>query len=34
MATQNWTVTGMRVLENYDKYGSDHRPVLAQLTPQ
>ncbi len=33
MATENWTVTGMRVLENYDKYGSDHRPVLAQLTP-
>jgi len=34
MATQNWQVTGMRVLENYDKYGSDHRPVLAQLTPR
>ncbi len=33
MATPNWRVTGMRVLENYDKYGSDHRPVLAQLTP-
>jgi endonuclease/exonuclease/phosphatase (EEP) superfamily protein YafD len=34
MATPNWTVTGMRVLENYDKHGSDHRPVLAQLTPR
>jgi endonuclease/exonuclease/phosphatase (EEP) superfamily protein YafD len=34
MATANWSVTGMRVLENYDKYGSDHRPVLAQLTPR
>jgi len=33
MATPDWTVTGMRVIENYDKYGSDHRPVLAQLTP-
>ena len=34
MATPNWNVTGMRVIENYDKYGSDHRPVLAQLTPR
>jgi endonuclease/exonuclease/phosphatase (EEP) superfamily protein YafD len=34
MATANWSVTGMRVVENYDKYGSDHRPVLAQLTPR
>jgi len=34
MATSNWKVTGMRVVENYDKYGSDHRPVLAQLTPR
>lgn len=33
MATPNWAVTGMRVIENYDKYGSDHRPVLAQLAP-
>ena len=33
MATRDWTVTGMRVIENYDKHGSDHRPVLAQLTP-
>jgi len=34
MATANWSVTGMRVVENYDKHGSDHRPVLAQLTPR
>lgn len=34
MATPNWKVTGMRVIENYDKHGSDHRPVLAQLTPR
>ena len=33
MSTPNWTVTGMRVVENYDGYGSDHRPVLAQLFP-
>lgn len=33
MATNNWRFTGMRVIENYDGYGSDHRPVLAQLFP-
>jgi endonuclease/exonuclease/phosphatase family metal-dependent hydrolase len=33
MATANWRVTGMRVIESHDTYGSDHRPVLAQLTP-
>ena len=33
MATPNWAVTGMRVIENYDKYGTDHRPVLAQFAP-
>ena len=33
MTTDNWSVTGMRVIENYDKFGSDHRPVLAQLAP-
>ena len=33
MATANWKVTGFRVVENYDKYGSDHRPVIAQLSP-
>jgi endonuclease/exonuclease/phosphatase (EEP) superfamily protein YafD len=33
MATRNWTFTGMRVIQSHDQYGSDHRPVLAQLTP-
>jgi endonuclease/exonuclease/phosphatase (EEP) superfamily protein YafD len=33
MTTPNWSATGMRVIENYDKFGSDHRPVLAQLAP-
>ena len=33
LATENWRVTGMRVILSHDQYGSDHRPVLAQLTP-
>lgn len=33
MTTPNWRVSGMRVIESHDKYGSDHRPVLVQLTP-
>jgi endonuclease/exonuclease/phosphatase (EEP) superfamily protein YafD len=33
MATPNWRVTGMRVVQSHDGYGSDHRPVLVQLTP-
>jgi endonuclease/exonuclease/phosphatase (EEP) superfamily protein YafD len=33
MATTNWRVTGMRVVESHDGYGSDHRPILTQLTP-
>ncbi len=33
MATSNWRVSGMRVIESHDTYGTDHRPVLAQLTP-
>lgn len=33
LATGNWRVSGMRVIESHDRYGSDHRPVLAQLTP-
>ena len=33
MATANWRVTGMRVIESHDGFGSDHRPILAQLTP-
>jgi endonuclease/exonuclease/phosphatase (EEP) superfamily protein YafD len=33
MATQNWRVTGMRVIQSHDGYNSDHRPVLVQLSP-
>ena len=33
LATENWRVTGMRVIQSHDSHGSDHRPVLAQLTP-
>lgn len=33
MATADWRVTGFRVIQSHDGYGSDHRPVLAQLTP-
>ena len=33
MATPNWRFSGMRVIESVDREGSDHRPVLAQLTP-
>ncbi len=33
LATDNWRVTGMRVIQSHDDHGSDHRPVLAQLTP-
>jgi endonuclease/exonuclease/phosphatase (EEP) superfamily protein YafD len=33
MASPNWRVSGMRVVQSHDGYGSDHRPVLAQLTP-
>lgn len=33
MATANWRVTGMRVVESHDGNGSDHRPILAQLSP-
>lgn len=33
MYTDNWRVSGMRVIESHDKLGSDHRPVLVQLSP-
>jgi endonuclease/exonuclease/phosphatase (EEP) superfamily protein YafD len=33
LATPNWRVTGMRVIQDHDTYGSDHRPILVQLTP-
>jgi len=33
MTTPNWRVTGMRVIQSEDGAGSDHRPILAQLSP-
>lgn len=33
MATPDWSVSGFRVITTEDGAGSDHRPVLAQLTP-
>ncbi len=33
LATQNWRVSGMRVVASHDGYGSDHRPILVQLSP-
>ena len=33
MATANWRFTGFRVIQSHDGFGSDHRPVLAQLSP-
>lgn len=33
MTTANWRVTGMRVIQSQDGAGSDHRPVLVQLSP-
>ncbi|MGV8883341.1 MAG: endonuclease/exonuclease/phosphatase family protein [Rhodoglobus sp.] len=33
MATSHWRATGMRVVESHDEFGSDHRPIIAQLTP-
>ncbi|MGV8969348.1 MAG: endonuclease/exonuclease/phosphatase family protein [Microbacteriaceae bacterium] len=31
--TTNWRTSGFQVIETHDAYGSDHRPVIAQLTP-
>ncbi|MEO8095246.1 MAG: endonuclease/exonuclease/phosphatase family protein [Pseudolysinimonas sp.] len=33
MTTANWRVTGMRVIQSHDGDGSDHRPILVQLSP-
>lgn len=33
MTTPNWQVTGMRVIQSQDGAGSDHRPILVQLSP-
>ncbi|MHA6669010.1 endonuclease/exonuclease/phosphatase family protein [Homoserinimonas sp. A447] len=32
MATSDWTVSDMEVIQSLDDNGSDHRPVVAQLT--
>ena len=34
MATTDYQVTGFRVITSEDKTGSDHRPIVAQLTPR
>jgi len=34
MATPNWRVTGMRVVGTLDGAGSDHRPIVVQLSPR
>ncbi|MBB5633850.1 endonuclease/exonuclease/phosphatase (EEP) superfamily protein YafD [Cryobacterium mesophilum] len=34
MATREWRVTGMRVIGSEDRAGSDHRPIVVQLSPR
>ena len=34
MATDEWAVTGMRVVQDLDGAGSDHRPLVVQLSPK
>lgn len=34
MVTANWRVTGMRVVQDRDAAGSDHRPIVVQLQPK
>lgn len=34
MATPGWQITGMRVVGNLDCAGSDHRPIVVQLSPR
>lgn len=34
MATPGWKITGMRVVTNLDGAGSDHRPIVVQLSPR
>jgi endonuclease/exonuclease/phosphatase (EEP) superfamily protein YafD len=34
MSTSDWAVTGMRVATEADGTGSDHRPVVVQLSPR
>jgi len=32
MATRQWYTTGFKVVTDLDDAGSDHRPVVAQLS--
>lgn len=34
LATHNWRVSGMRVVTDLDEAGSDHRPIVVQLSPR
>ena len=34
LATANWQFTGFTVIPTHDDRGSDHRPVLAQISPK
>ncbi len=34
MSTDGWRVTGMRVVRTLDAAGSDHRPIVVQLSPK
>jgi hypothetical protein len=31
MATSDWSVTGVEVVQSLDDNGSDHRPIIASL---
>lgn len=33
MATAEWTATSVRIIQDRDHLGSDHRPIVARLTP-
>jgi endonuclease/exonuclease/phosphatase (EEP) superfamily protein YafD len=33
LATPDWRVEAFRVLDGYDDAGSDHRPIVATLSP-
>ncbi|GAA1227863.1 endonuclease/exonuclease/phosphatase family protein [Rhodoglobus aureus] len=33
MSSSDWSTSGMRVIESHDGNGSDHRPILATLSP-
>jgi endonuclease/exonuclease/phosphatase (EEP) superfamily protein YafD len=34
LTTAGWRATGMRVVQNLDGAGSDHRPIVVQLSPR